>query len=126
MSAHDEGGDIDVEAGQPSGEPRDILRDVDDATTVRILPSLEAVDAHDGDELGDEHSLNSHHSLQLWGYVSRVHVVVGGEGFPVAAFAPPVVCLRKSEVQKVKRASHHVILAPSPVVQYLRFSLVTL
>ena len=80
LSAHDEGGDSGVEAGQASGEHRDILRDVDDATTVRILPSLEAVDAHDGDELGDEHLLSLHHSLQLWGYVSRVHVVVGGEG----------------------------------------------
>ena len=99
LSAHDEDGDIGGEAGQASGEPRDILRDVDDVTTVRILPSLEAVDAHDG--LGDEHLLNLRHSFQLWGYVSRVHIVVGGEGFgvllvAVAAFAP--VCLRKSKV----------------------------
>ena len=49
-------------------------------TTVRILPSFEAVDAHDGGDLCDEHLLNLRHSLQLWGYVARVHVVVGGEG----------------------------------------------
>ena len=55
LSAHDEDGDIGGEAGQASGEPRDILQDIDDVTTVRILPSLEAVDAHDGDDLGDEH-----------------------------------------------------------------------
>ena len=48
MSAHDDDGDIGGEAGQASGELRDILWDVDDVTTVRILPSLEAVDAHDG------------------------------------------------------------------------------
>ena len=75
--------------------------DVDDVTTVRILPSLEAVDAHDGGDLGDEHLLNLRHFLQLWGYVPRVHVVVGGEAFgvllvAVAAFA--TVCLRKSKV----------------------------
>ena len=101
LSAHDEDGDIAGEAWQASGEPRDILRDVDDVTTVRILPSLEAVDARDGGDLGDEHLLNLRHSLQLWGYVSRVHVVVGGEGFgvllvAVAALAP--VCLRMSKV----------------------------
>ena len=78
--AHDEGGDIGGDAGQTSGEPRDILRDVDDVTTMRILPSLEAVDAHDGGDLGDEHLLNLRNSLQLWGCVSRVHVAVGGEG----------------------------------------------
>ena len=89
------------EAGKASGEPRDILRDVDDVTTVRILPSLEAADAHDGDDVGDEHMLNLRHSLHLWGYVSRIHVFVGGEGLgvllvAVAAFAP--MCLRKSKV----------------------------
>ena len=115
LSAHDEDGDIGGEAVQASGEPRNVLRDVDDVTTVRILPSLEAVDAHDGGDLGDEHLLNLRHSLQLWGHVSRVHVVVGGEGFEVlllavAAFAP--VCLRKSKVQKVKNAPHRVVLAP--------------
>ena len=115
LAAHDEDGDIGGEEGQTSGEPRDILRDVDDVTTVRILPSLEAVDAHDGGNLGDEHLLNLRHSLHLWGYVSRVHVVAGGEGFGVllvtaAAFVP--VCLRKSKVRKVKRAPHHVVLAP--------------
>ena len=101
LSAHDENGDIGGEAGQARGEPRDILRDIDDVTTVRILLSLEAVDAHDGGDLGDEHLLNLRHSLQLWGYVSRVHVVVGGEGFgvhlvAVSAFAP--ACLRKCKV----------------------------
>ena len=60
------GRDIGCEVGQASGEPRDILRDVDDVTTVRILPSLEAVDAHDGGDLGDEHLLNLRHSLQLF------------------------------------------------------------
>ena len=106
MSAHDEGGDIGGEAGQASGEPRGILQDVNDVTTVRILPSLEAVDAHDGGgDLGEEHLPNLGHSLQLWGYISRVHVVVGGEGFgvllvAVAAFAP--VYLRESKAQKVK------------------------
>ena len=115
LSAHGKDGDIGGEAGQACGEPRDILRDVDDVTTVRILPSLEVVDAHDGDDLGDEHLLNLRHSLQLWGYVSRVHVVVGGEGFgvllvAVAAFAS--VCLRKSKVHKVKSVAHHVVLAP--------------
>ena len=45
LSAHDEDGDIGGEAGQASGEPRDILRDVD-VTTVSILRSLEAIDAH--------------------------------------------------------------------------------
>ena len=114
-SAHDEDGDIGGEAGQASGEFRNILQDVDDVTTVRILPSLEAVDAHDGSDLGDEHLLNLRHSLQLWGYISRVHVVVGGEGFgallvAVAAFEP--VCLQKSKIQKVKSAPHHVVLAP--------------
>ena len=83
--------------------------------TVRILPSLETVDAHGGGDLGDQHLFNLRHSLQLSGYVSRVHVVVGGEGFGVllaagAAFAP--VCLRTSKVQKVKSAPHHVVLAP--------------
>ena len=48
MSARDDDGDIGGEAGQASGEPRDILRDVDDVTTVRTQPTLEAVDAHDG------------------------------------------------------------------------------
>ena len=101
LSVHDEDADIGGEAGQASGEPRDILRDVDDVTNVRILPSLEPVDAHDKGVLGDEHLLNLRHSLQLWGYVSRVHIVVGGEGFgvllvAVAAFAP--VCLRKSKM----------------------------
>ena len=48
LLAHDEDRDISGEARQASGEPRDILRDVDDVTTVRILPSLEVVDAHDG------------------------------------------------------------------------------
>ena len=56
LSGHDEDEDIGGEAGQASGEPRDILRDFDDVTTVRILPSLEAVDAHDGGDLGDEHT----------------------------------------------------------------------
>ena len=65
LSALDEDGDIGGEAGQASGEPRDILRDDDDVITVRILPSLEAVDAHDGGDLGDEHLLNLRHSLQL-------------------------------------------------------------
>ena len=55
LSAHDEDGDTGGEAGQASGRPRDILQDVDDVTTVGIPPSLEAVDAHDGDDLGDEH-----------------------------------------------------------------------
>ena len=58
-----------------------------------------------------------------------VHVVVGGEGFgillvAVAAFAP--VCLQKGKVQKVKRAPHHVVLAPWRRIMYVRFSLVTL
>ena len=43
LSAHDEDGDIGGEAGKASSEPRDILRDVDDVTIVRILPSREAV-----------------------------------------------------------------------------------
>ena len=43
LSTHDEGGDIGGEAGQASGEPRDILRDVDDVTIMRILPSLEVL-----------------------------------------------------------------------------------
>ena len=116
LAAHDEDGDIGGEAGQASGELRDILRDVEDVTTVRILPSLEAVDAHHGGDLCDEHLLNLRHSLQLLGYISRVHVVVGGEGFgvllvAVAAFAP-TVCLRKSKVHKVKSAPHHIALAP--------------
>ena len=63
FSAHHEDGDIGGEAGQASGEPRDILRN-DDVTTVRILPSLEAVDAYDWGDLGDEHLLNLRHSLQ--------------------------------------------------------------
>ena len=80
---------------------------------VRILPSLEAIDAHDGVDLGDQHLLNLRHSLHFLGH-SRVHVVVGGEGFgvllvAVAAFAP--VCSRKSKAQEVKRASHHVVQA---------------
>ena len=65
LSAHDEDGDVGGEAGQASGEPRDILRDVDDVTTVRILPSLEAVDAHDGRDLADEYLLNLRYSLYL-------------------------------------------------------------
>ena len=55
---------------------RDILRDVDDVTTVRILPSLEAVDVYNGTDLCDEHLLNLHHFNQLSEYVSRVHVIV--------------------------------------------------
>ena len=115
LSAHDEDGDIGGKAGQASGEPRDILRDVYDVTTVCILPSLETVDAYDGGDLGDGHLLNLHHSLHLWGHVARVHVVVDGKGFGVlliaaAAFAP--VCLRKNKVQKVKSAQHRVVLAP--------------
>ena len=115
LSAYDEDGDIGGEVGQASREPRDILRDADDVATVGILPSLEAVDAHNGGDLGDEHLLNFGYSLHTWVHVSRVHVVVGGEGFgvllvAVAAFAP--VCLQKSKVQKVKWAPHHVILAP--------------
>ena len=114
MFTHDEDKDIGGEMGQASGEPHDILRDVDSVTTVRILPSLEAVDAHDGGDYDDEHLLNMRHSLELWGYISRAHVVVGGEGFgvllvAVAAFAP--VCLQKSKVHKVKSAPHHVLLA---------------
>ena len=70
LSAHDEDGDIGGEAGQASGEPRDILRDVDDVTTVRILPSLEAVEAHDGGDLGDEHLLNLRHSPFSYGGTS--------------------------------------------------------
>ena len=101
LLAHDEDWDIGGEARQASGEPRNIPRDVDDVTTVRILPSIEAVDAHDGVDLGDEHLLNLRHSLQLWGYVSRVHVAVGGEDFgillvAVSTLAP--VCLRKSKI----------------------------
>ena len=115
LSAHDEDGDIGGEAGQAGGEPRDIMRDVDDVTTVRILLSLEAVEPHDGGDLCDEHLLNSRHSLQLWGCVSRVHAAVGGKGFgvllvAVAGFAS--VCLRKSKVHKVKSVPHHVVLAP--------------
>ena len=115
FSAHDEDGDIGGEAGKASGEPRDILRDVEDVTTVRVLPSLEVVDAHDGGDLRDEHLLNLRHSLHLWAHVSRVYVFVGGKGFGVllvaaAAFVP--MCLRKSKVQKVKSAPHHVVLAP--------------
>ena len=114
LSAHDEDGDIGGEAGQASREPREILRDVDDVTTVHILPSLEAIDAHDGGDLCGEHLLNLRHSLQLWGNVSRVYVVVGGEGFgvlrvAVAAFA--LVCLRKSKVRKVRSSPDHVTLA---------------
>ena len=63
LSAYGEDGDFGGDAGQASGEPRDILRDVKNMTTVRILPSLEAVDAHDGGNLGDEHLLNLRHSL---------------------------------------------------------------
>ena len=40
LSAHEEDGDIDSEVGQASGEPREILRDVGDVTTVRILLTL--------------------------------------------------------------------------------------
>ena len=76
MSAHGEDGDIDGEAGQASVESRDILRDVDDVTTVRILPFLEAVDVYNGSDLCDEHLLNLHHFNELSGYVSRVHVIV--------------------------------------------------
>ena len=47
LLAHSKDGDIGGEAGQASGEPCDILRDVDDVTTVCILPSLATVDAHD-------------------------------------------------------------------------------
>ena len=115
LSTHDEDKDVGGEVGQASGEPHDILRDVDSVTTVRILLSLEAVDAHDGGYYDDEHLLNMRHSLQLWGYISRAHVVVGGEDFgvllvDVAALAP--VCLQKSKVQKVKSAPHHVLFAP--------------
>ena len=82
---------------------------------MRKLPSLEAVNAHDGGDLGAEYLLNLRHSLHLWGHIYRVHVVVGGEGFEallvaVAAFAP--VCLRKRKVEKVKSAPHRVVLAP--------------
>ena len=73
LSAHDEDGDIGGEAGQASREPREILRDVDDVTTVHILPSLEAIDAHDGGDLCGEHLLNLRHSLQLWGNVCLHH-----------------------------------------------------
>ena len=88
-------------------------------TTVRILPSLEAVDAHDGGDLCDEHLLNLRHSLQLWGYVSRLHVAVGRKRFggflvTVAAFSPG--CLRKSKVHKVKNAPHCVVPAPWRIV----------
>ena len=83
LLAHDEDRDIGGDVRHASGEPRDILQDVDDVTTVRILPSLEAVDAHDGGDFGDEDLLNLRHFLQLWGYVSRVHVGVGGEDFGV-------------------------------------------
>ena len=104
LSAHNEDGDFGGEAGQASGEPRDILRDVNDVITVHILPSLEVVDGHDGGDLGDDHLLNLRHSLHLRGHVSRLHVAVGGEGFgvllvAVTAFAP--VCLRNSKVQEV-------------------------
>ena len=114
LSAYDEDGNIGGEAGQASREPRNTLRDADDVTTVLILPSLEVVDAHDRVDLGDEHLLNFGYSLHMWEHVSRVHVVVGGEGFgvllvAVAAFAP--VCLRKSKVQKVKRAPHHGLVS---------------
>ena len=82
---------------------------------MRILFSLEAVDAYDGGGLGDGHLLNLRHFLQLWGYIVRVHVVVGGDSFgvllvAVAAFAP--VCLQKSKEQKFKSVPHHVVLAP--------------
>ena len=113
LSAHEEDGDIDSEVGQASGEPREILRDVGDVTTVRILPPLETVDAHDGGSLGDEDLLNLRHFLQLWGYIFSVPVVVGGEGFgvllvAVEAFAP--VCLQKRKVQKLKSGPRHVVL----------------
>ena len=55
FSTHDEDGNIGGEAGKASGEPRDILRDVDGVTTVCILPSFEAVDTHDRGDLCDEH-----------------------------------------------------------------------
>ena len=82
FSAHDEDGDIGGEAGQASDEPHDILRDVDEVTTVRILPSLKAVDAHDGGDLGDEHLLNLRHSLKALGFflspLQRLHLCVCG------------------------------------------------
>ena len=104
-----------LQAGQASGEPREILRDAGDVTTVRILPSLQAVDAHDRGSLSSEYLLNLRHFLQLWGYIFRVHVAVGGEGFgvllvAVKEFAP--VCLQKSKVQKLKSGPHHVVLVP--------------
>ena len=82
---------------------------------MRILLSLEAVDAHDEGGLGDEHLPNLRQFLQLWGYIFRVHAVVGGEIFgvllvAVAAFAP--VCLQKSKEHKFKIVPHHVVLAP--------------
>ena len=40
LSVHDADGNIGGEAGQTSGEPRDILQDVDDVANVRVLPSL--------------------------------------------------------------------------------------
>ena len=115
LSAHGEDGDVGGEARQAGGEPRDILRDVDDVTTVRIRPFLEAVESHDGGDLCDENLLNLRHSLQLWRCVSRVHAVVGGKDFgvllvTVAGFAP--VCLRKSKVHKVKSVPHHGVLPP--------------
>ena len=76
MSAHGEDGNIEGEAGQASDESRDILPDVDDVNTLRILPSLEAVDVYNGSDLCDEHLLNLHYFNQLSGYVSRVHVIV--------------------------------------------------
>ena len=104
-----------LQAGQASGEPREVMQDAGDVTTVRILPSLQAVDAHDGGSLSSEYLLNLRHFLQLWGYIFRVHVVVGGEGFgvllvAVEGFAP--VCLQKSKVQKLKSGPHHVVLVP--------------
>ena len=65
LSAHDEDGDIGGDAGQAGGEHRDILRDIDDVTTVHILPPLEAVEPHDGGDLCDELLLNLRHSFQL-------------------------------------------------------------
>ena len=106
LSAHDEDGDIDGEAGQASGEPREILRNAGDVTTVRMLPSLQAVDAHDGGSLGSEYLLNLRHFLQLWGYIFRVHVVVGGEDFGVLLVAV------EEFVQKLKSGPHHVVLVP--------------
>ena len=109
LLAHDEDRDIGGEARQASGEPRDILRDVDDVTTVRILPSLEAVDAHDGATLAMSICSTCVIPCSCGGYVSRVHVAVGREDFgvllvAVATFAP-CVCgrarYRKSKVRRI-------------------------